>query len=112
MTEQWFVPPGRGSLSFGQIIPPNDYLLSPLTAAGKAGGPNRVASSRPRGLADTLGINSLVKGKFDLHRHFNFFRNPPTIPRQAATGPQDMAKHCGHAAGCRVGRAERAMAPA
>ena len=32
--------------------------------------------------------------------------------RQAAEGPQVMAKHCGHAAGRRLGRAGRDMAQA
>ena len=42
LTEQWFVPPWRGSLSLGRIIPPEDYLLRPSRPEEKAGGPTRV----------------------------------------------------------------------
>ncbi len=38
LTEQWFLPPGRGSFSLGRIIPPKDYLPRPLTAEEKVGG--------------------------------------------------------------------------
>ncbi len=42
LTEQWFVPPWRCSLSLGQIIPPKDYLLRPSRPEEKVAGPNRV----------------------------------------------------------------------
>ena len=91
LTEQWFFPPGRGSISLGQIIPPKNYLLPPSRPEGKAGGsesggaPIREigwpAADRVAPLPIPLASIHLSSKSFDLHCCINFFRDPPTVPR-------------------------------